>query len=209
MKKDSSIILRILFVVCLFQLIAGSLYAPASLAQCPEGYPIDCGNGYCCPSIYPICGTGADTGNCFSGGTTTTTPGGGGGCPADYPVDCGNGYCCPSNYPVCGTGENIGKCGTDDSGATTTVPSGSTHYHPLSYDVYCPGRRNYHNDSGSRRPRHVSGCNQYNGNRCSGFAATLRNAARHQPFGSSAAHGLRRHWPAYVINHPGQVFPAA
>jgi len=29
-KKDSSIILRILFVVCLFQLIAGLLYAPAA-----------------------------------------------------------------------------------------------------------------------------------------------------------------------------------
>jgi hypothetical protein len=33
--------------------------------NCPEGYPIDCFNGYCCPADYPNCGTGDTTGSCF------------------------------------------------------------------------------------------------------------------------------------------------
>ena len=93
-------------------------------AQCPTGYPIDCGNGYCCPSDYPVCGTGANVGKCGTDG---------GGCPSDYPIDCGNGYCCPSTHPICGTGENVGKCSdqplntTTISGqTTTTVPGGDT-----------------------------------------------------------------------------------
>jgi hypothetical protein len=78
-------------------------------AGCPADYPIDCGNGYCCPSSNPVCGTGENVGKCG-------TDGGGDGCPADYPIDCKNGYCCPSNYPVCGTGANVGKCGTGGGG---------------------------------------------------------------------------------------------
>ena len=78
----------------------------STAAGCPADYPVDCGNGYCCPSDFPVCGTGENVGKCGKDG-------GGGGCPADYPIDCKNGYCCPSNYPVCGTGENEGKCGTN------------------------------------------------------------------------------------------------
>ena len=147
----------------------------------------------------------------FQAACTTTIPGGNGGCPADYPVDCGNGYCCPSNYPVCGTGENIGKCGTDDSGATTTVPAGetSTTTIPAATSSTVPGGVTTTTTQGVGGPDTYLAAINITGSRCSGFAATLRNAARHQPFGSSAAYGLRRHWSAYVINHPGQVFPAA
>jgi len=45
--------------------------------DCPSDYPMDCGNGWCCSTAYPICGTGADVGKCFKGSTsTTTTPSG-------------------------------------------------------------------------------------------------------------------------------------
>jgi len=27
-----------------------------AVAQCPPDYPIDCGNGFCCPSTHPYCG---------------------------------------------------------------------------------------------------------------------------------------------------------
>lgn len=93
-----------------------TLFEPSisTAAGCPADYPIDCGNGYCCPTDYPVCGTGENVGKCGTEGGG----GGGGGCPADYPVDCGNGYCCPSDYPVCGTGANVGKCGTEGSGGS-------------------------------------------------------------------------------------------
>jgi hypothetical protein len=83
----------------------------STAAGCPADYPIDCGNGYCCPSGFPVCGTGANADKCSTGG-----------CPADYPIDCGNGYCCPSSNPVCGTGANVGKCGTDGGGCPADYP---------------------------------------------------------------------------------------
>jgi|GEM_PF-1039120 len=111
-------------IICLIAIIA--LAVSVSNAQCPADFPVDCGNGYCCPTSYPICGTNADLGQCFSDGAGSTTTIPQGGCPTDYPVDCGNGYCCPSNYPVCGTGADIGKCGPYGSGGgtTTTTPGG-------------------------------------------------------------------------------------
>ena len=36
--------------------------------DCPPGYPVDCQNGYCCPSEYPVCGYGSNEGECFGSG---------------------------------------------------------------------------------------------------------------------------------------------
>ena len=33
-------------------------------AACPPDYPIDCGNGYCCPLDYPVCLYGENEGMC-------------------------------------------------------------------------------------------------------------------------------------------------
>lgn len=33
--------------------------------RCPSDYPIDCGNGWCCPLDYPVCGTDPFEGYCF------------------------------------------------------------------------------------------------------------------------------------------------
>ncbi|MCP4679081.1 MAG: hypothetical protein GY854_27040, partial [Deltaproteobacteria bacterium] len=63
------------------------LWQPAARAECPDGYPVDCGDGYCCPSGTTCAGNG----QCESGGG-----GGGGTCPDGYPVNCGDGTCCPS-----------------------------------------------------------------------------------------------------------------
>ena len=32
---------------------------------CPPDYPVDCNNGYCCPSNLPVCGTGNKVGKCL------------------------------------------------------------------------------------------------------------------------------------------------
>jgi len=78
--KNKQYCLSQLYKVIICLVATTALAVSVSNAQCPTNSPIDCGNGYCCPSNYPICGTGADTGNCFSGGTesTTTTIQGGG-----------------------------------------------------------------------------------------------------------------------------------
>jgi hypothetical protein len=34
--------------------------------NCPPNSPINCGNGWCCTTDYPICGTGIDANQCFS-----------------------------------------------------------------------------------------------------------------------------------------------
>jgi hypothetical protein len=36
--------------------------------NCPPGYPVDCNNGYCCPSNLPVCGTGNKVGRCLRKG---------------------------------------------------------------------------------------------------------------------------------------------
>ncbi|MCX5897561.1 MAG: hypothetical protein NTY29_05130, partial [Proteobacteria bacterium] len=100
MKKDSSIILRILFVVCLFQMIAGSFYAPASLAQCPpQDYPdytVDCGNGGCCTPAFPVCCSDAML----------------------------NAWCCQQGTVCCY--DQLGYPGCCPSEQTTTIPSATT-----------------------------------------------------------------------------------
>ncbi|MCX5905363.1 MAG: hypothetical protein NTV89_18270 [Proteobacteria bacterium] len=40
---------------------------------CPPDYPVDCNNGYCCPSNQPVCGTGAKEGQCLSKGLCATS----------------------------------------------------------------------------------------------------------------------------------------
>ena len=47
---------------------------------CPAGFPLDCGNGRCCPSG-TVC--------CREGGC----------CPTDAPLCCGNGKCCGAGKP--------------------------------------------------------------------------------------------------------------
>ncbi len=47
---------------------------------CPAGFPLDCGNGRCCPSG-TVC--------CRDGGC----------CPVDAPLCCGNGKCCGAGKP--------------------------------------------------------------------------------------------------------------
>jgi len=104
---------------------------------CPPDYPIDCGNGYCCPQTHPVCGYGPDEGWCFTddGPQTTTTTVGSGDCPPDYPIDCGNGWCCPESHPTCGYGTDEGLCFTDDmQTTTTTVGSGDC---PPDYPIDC------------------------------------------------------------------------
>lgn len=59
-------------------MVITTLAVSVSNAQCPADFPVDCGNGYCCPLSHPYCD---DSGNCFSepqGTTTTTTPEGAG-----------------------------------------------------------------------------------------------------------------------------------
>ena len=41
--------------------------------NCPDDYPIDCYNGWCCPLVYPYCGTGTNSGMCFTEPQTSTT----------------------------------------------------------------------------------------------------------------------------------------
>ncbi len=58
-------------------------------AGCPAGFPIDCGNGRCCPSGTVCCGSG-------------------GCCPVETPLCCGNGKCCGAGKPhAC---PSKGKC---------------------------------------------------------------------------------------------------
>ena len=66
LSKISLIGIVFIFTIC-----------PAIFADCPPGYPIDCGNGWCCPLSHPVCGAGAYEGQCFSFATTTIP----GGCP--------------------------------------------------------------------------------------------------------------------------------
>jgi len=56
LQKISLIGIVFIFTIC------SSLFA-----ACPPDYPIDCGNGYCCPLSHPICLYGADEGLCASG----------------------------------------------------------------------------------------------------------------------------------------------
>ena len=67
-------LLKILIIITLT--VTFCAYASSVKAQCPpQGYPdytVDCGNGYCCPTNYPICGTGADQNQCFSAGSGYT-----------------------------------------------------------------------------------------------------------------------------------------
>jgi M6 family metalloprotease-like protein len=47
--------------------IGSSTTTTTNGSGCPPGYPIDCGNGWCCASTHPVCGTGPDVGLCFQG----------------------------------------------------------------------------------------------------------------------------------------------
>jgi immune inhibitor A len=47
--------------------IGSSTTTSTSGNGCPPGYPIDCGNGWCCASTHPVCGTGPDVSLCFQG----------------------------------------------------------------------------------------------------------------------------------------------
>jgi len=59
--------------------------------KCPASNPIDCGNGWCCPSGYS-CGSG---GMCHPPKPT---------CPSSTPIDCGNGLCCQAGHNCCSGG---------------------------------------------------------------------------------------------------------
>jgi hypothetical protein len=76
--KNKYCFLSQLYQIFFCLMIMSALSVPVSNAQCPADFPVDCGNGYCCPLSHPYCD---DSGNCFSepqGTTTTTTPRGGG-----------------------------------------------------------------------------------------------------------------------------------
>lgn len=86
--------------VLLLMSMAALLLAGPALAECPPGFPIDCGDDWCCPAD----STCAEDGQCLDNKLQT--------CPPDYPVDCDDGYCCPENTE-CGA---YGQCYlTDDS----------------------------------------------------------------------------------------------
>ena len=87
-------------------LIAGTITVSQVVwAECPDGYPVDCGSycceagsmcvdGTCCPSGYPIsCGD-----QCCEAGDTCID---GICCPPGYTVNCG-GYCCEAGSRCCG-----------------------------------------------------------------------------------------------------------
>ncbi|MBU4501589.1 MAG: hypothetical protein KKA79_03290 [Nanoarchaeota archaeon] len=82
------------------------LFAGQALAECPSGYPINCGN-VCCPSSHPYCG---NDGLCYERDPNAPPE-----CPPGYPINCGDGRCCPSNMPYCG---NDGQCYESDPNAT-------------------------------------------------------------------------------------------
>jgi hypothetical protein len=57
LQKISFIGITFIFTIC-----------PAIFADCPPSYPVDCGNGYCCPLSRPICLYGPDEGYCAPSG---------------------------------------------------------------------------------------------------------------------------------------------
>jgi len=59
--------------------------SPVDLYGCPNGYDLNCGNGFCC-ELNQTCGSDGYCNNIVGNDTS---------CPDDYSVDCGNGYCCP------------------------------------------------------------------------------------------------------------------
>jgi hypothetical protein len=48
--------------------IPGSTTTTIPGSNCPPDYPVDCNNGYCCPSNLPVCGTGFKVGKCLAKG---------------------------------------------------------------------------------------------------------------------------------------------
>ena len=73
--KNTNCCLTQLYRVFFFLMVITALAVSVSNAQCPADYPVDCGNGYCCPIAHPYCD---DSGNCFAEPrwtTTTTTSG--------------------------------------------------------------------------------------------------------------------------------------
>ena len=73
--KNTNCCLAQLYRVFFCLMVITALAVSVSNAQCPADYPVDCGNGYCCPITHPYCD---DSGNCFAeprATTTTTTPG--------------------------------------------------------------------------------------------------------------------------------------
>ena len=90
-------IIRKFFILAVLVLSIGffagsSRQVAGDVAECPAGYPIDCGNGYCCKSSTPVC-CGA---NCCGSGRVCSS--GKCACPSSHPLDCGS-NCCPSGYP--------------------------------------------------------------------------------------------------------------
>ena len=82
------------------------LFAGQALAECPPGYPIDCGDGWCCPAGTSCAGGGQCQDNIPE-------------CPSDFPVNCGDGTCCPANtacgsdgqcYPIDDQGQGPKQC---------------------------------------------------------------------------------------------------
>ncbi|MCX5905362.1 MAG: hypothetical protein NTV89_18265 [Proteobacteria bacterium] len=68
-------------IFCLLAITALA-FSVSNAQQCPAGHPVDYGNGYCCSSNYPYCGS---DGYCYDqpigtttipSNSTTTTPGG-------------------------------------------------------------------------------------------------------------------------------------
>jgi hypothetical protein len=83
------------------------ILAGSAALGCPDDYPIDCGDGFCCPSDFPVCQVDI----C---------------CPADYPIGCGT-FCCSSDFPICGDNTCLQPTATTTTTTTTidycTIPS--------------------------------------------------------------------------------------
>lgn len=143
--KDRVLVRTMMAAVVMSLLVCSSM----AIAQvCPTGYPVNCNNGFCCPSGttciaggkcqnnnstglcpigYPVdchdgtCCPGGDV--CIGGGRCSMQPGGNNnnGCPPGYPVDCNDGTCAPSGSQCCAS---VGATGKSCPAGSYCVPGG-------------------------------------------------------------------------------------
>ena len=101
----------------------GSMTAGRATAQCPPGFPVDCGTGLCCP-----------TGNTCNTVNPTLC------CPPDFPVSCQN-TCCPAGGQCTADGNScVASCPPGfpvDCGTGLCCPTDST-CNPLNLTICCP-----------------------------------------------------------------------
>ena len=105
-------------IAALCFLLVGSFQIPGADADCPSGYPVNCGS-YCCQAGHTCC-----AGKCCSPGWTCC--GDGTCCPQGYPNCCPNGRCCPAQAPIwCGGTCYRNQYDAQQNGCTNWVMCGA------------------------------------------------------------------------------------